>query len=1438
MIPRYSIIVVSYNCLANLKACLEAARLCFAAEPGGAGCGEIVVVDNASRDGTDEWLKTQGDLLLVLNRENRGFSAACNQGAARAKGEFVLFLNPDTWAAPGCLGRMAKVFDEAKVSAVGPLSNYVAGLQRIDVQWPKAAPSLESVYASNGRETAVAIAEQLARHQSGATVETKLLIGFCLMMRRSEYMGMGGMDEDLFLGNDDLDLSWRLREKGQQLRIALDAFVLHEGQKSFKTERKEHVDNLVQQSTDALYRKLVRYYGSAEKVPSAASLWGMDWFKPSPDALKQGMAMQQQTLTSSLLSDISVLIPMLPGPLVNSAKGGTQDANGSLAEQALRETLDSLPAEVGEVLLLDANDHPAKAEGREKMRRLDIGAEMPAGMAIALAARAARKPYLLILPAGLQLTAMLNHWLSRRAPQDLGAVMALKSPTHPMTVQPFILRREIWLREAPSADSGWQAIMRDLQIRSKDMTGEADMPSLALGSAVQVTHAAEPAKVASKPQDWTPVPEDDRIRLYPETLQVPLRQAKQTLFTGTQGGSMTAGAPIRGIDLSGQSVDLSGQDLIVLRVTPDMLTDLPERLKHLRRSAHDLKRLVVVFNGNQAQGIKGDARGWHVPVDLTVPGLTSALRLAGFTVIESKPYLGFPDAAGKNLQGWHQMEAIPRSLAPVLDRKVSIIILGFNQAEYTRKCLLSIRAHTRQRYELILVDNGSSDHTWDLFRSIPGAKAIRNAENLGVAAGWNCGMREATGDYVCILNNDTLVGDGWIENMVRLCESDTAIGMVGPRSNRVAGPQVVENVAYTGEESIAPFIENWNHKHALESEDHDWVKGVCMLFPKRVVDQVGFFDERFGKGNFEDDDYSLRVRLHGFRACIAHDSFLHHFGSVSFNQAGIDWTEQMRKNKALFEAKWARGKEALGDVVVNAAKAVTATPIESAVPVAQPQSAVEPETAQPVKDDSLEALTSRIESAYAAGDIDAVRRDLVRAADQYPTHYAVLNGLGILSFHEGNGREAALCFIRSLMAKPDFADAAQNLIDVLMAMNGEVTDEEREAFAKRFPQNPVFNSGATEPAASPDWKVEVEKAIAEQRFAEALQCLGPHLRDADTRSEGFNYMGHIAFVMGQNEEALQHFQRALTEPKAAPDAVMNAIDALLILGRLPEAVEVMRRAASGQNGLNPADFQSALLQLRRAAEKAQPDLDGLQRSLHVGEESEEWLDAGNPEAARELLLKHLEIAPDDFRAHNNLGLCDYYAGRTEAAYQSFLNALKYEPACGDALINACDCAISLGRVDALPELVKRAFERDPQSPEAKRIEKLMLREGEAMRQAGSLAELEAQQEVLDAAEAKLRGGEFETAGQMFTDALQRRPANPQALNGLGIMAFTQKRFEEAYARFSEAARFNPGDQDILINLWEAARAQRRETEALGFLKHSLERNPDLPDIRAIVAAAA
>ena len=98
-------------------------------------------------------------------------------------------------------------------------------------------------------------------------------------------------------------------------------------------------------------------------------------------------------------------------------------------------------------------------------------------------------------------------------------------------------------------------------------------------------------------------------------------------------------------------------------------------------------------------------------------------------------------------------------------KTISLVIPVYNQLDYTRQCLESIARCTEQPYELIIVDNASTDGTHDFLRDVK-ATVITNQQNLGCAKAWNQGVRASHGDVIGILNNDIVVTKGWIEGLL------------------------------------------------------------------------------------------------------------------------------------------------------------------------------------------------------------------------------------------------------------------------------------------------------------------------------------------------------------------------------------------------------------------------------------------------------------------------------------------------------------------------------------------------------------------------------------------------------------------------------------------------------------------------------------------------
>ena len=243
----------------------------------------------------------------------------------------------------------------------------------------------------------------------------------------------------------------------------------------------------------------------------------------------------------------------------------------------------------------------------------------------------------------------------------------------------------------------------------------------------------------------------------------------------------------------------------------------------------------------------------------------------------------------------------------------SILIACKDGVEFTRECLASILEHTKLPYELILVDNGSIDPTPFLFQDIK-AKAsltscvrveiIRNKENLGFARAMNQAIRSAQGEFMLLLNNDVVVSDDWLSGLLDVAKSHPSVGLVGPMTNYTAPPQRVDEVAYNSLKQFHEFAANWRVREGGRAEECGRLTGFCLLFKREVFERIGYLDERFGVGFFEDDDFCLRARDAGFLCLIARQVYIHHYGSQTFRLLGLDVQRELDKNYEIFREKW------------------------------------------------------------------------------------------------------------------------------------------------------------------------------------------------------------------------------------------------------------------------------------------------------------------------------------------------------------------------------------------------------------------------------------------------------------------------------------------------------------------------------------------------------
>lgn len=325
---------------------------------------------------------------------------------------------------------------------------------------------------------------------------------------------------------------------------------------------------------------------------------------------------------------------------------------------------------------------------------------------------------------------------------------------------------------------------------------------------------------------------------------------------------------------------------------------------------------------------------------------------------------------------------------------VSIVIPAHNQLDYCRQCIESIRRSTDYPYRLILVDNGSTDGVEQYFDRVPGATVVHAGRNAGFPAGANLGLAHVQG-HALLLNSDTVVPRGWLGRLVAALDRDPRIGLVGPMSNCVSGAQYIEGLDLNSIEAIDAYSERLARKNAGNLLDCDRLVGFCLLIRDTALRDVGLLDESFGIGNFEDDDYCLRVRRAGYRVCIAQDCFVFHYGSRTFQALGFgarEYRDLLARNEARFREKW----KLKDDSIAHALQ---------------------------VSIQLNEAGTAR----YRKGDFAGALRLLLQAISVCPTFEQNYNDLGVVLWEMGEHERAIESFRRAARLNPNHTAAKENL---------------------------------------------------------------------------------------------------------------------------------------------------------------------------------------------------------------------------------------------------------------------------------------------------------------------------------------------------------------------------------------------------------------------------
>lgn len=273
---------------------------------------------------------------------------------------------------------------------------------------------------------------------------------------------------------------------------------------------------------------------------------------------------------------------------------------------------------------------------------------------------------------------------------------------------------------------------------------------------------------------------------------------------------------------------------------------------------------------------------------------------------------------GRNENAVRQYDILPLPLYDTVDQyeniifktcehpKVSIIIPVYNQFPYTYNCLKSIKKYSENiDYEIIVADDTSTDMTMELERVVQGIKVIRNKQNYQFLISCNRASKEANGEYLVFLNNDTQVQKDWLKALLDLLEANSRIGLAG---SKLIYPNGLVQEAGGIVWKDGGVLQYGNNRQPGEKElnflrEADYISGASIMIRKSLWEEIGGFDERFSPAYYEDVDLAFEVRRRGYKVVYQPESEVVHFEGVT-ESLDRERIEKIDENRKKFLEKW------------------------------------------------------------------------------------------------------------------------------------------------------------------------------------------------------------------------------------------------------------------------------------------------------------------------------------------------------------------------------------------------------------------------------------------------------------------------------------------------------------------------------------------------------
>jgi GT2 family glycosyltransferase len=235
---------------------------------------------------------------------------------------------------------------------------------------------------------------------------------------------------------------------------------------------------------------------------------------------------------------------------------------------------------------------------------------------------------------------------------------------------------------------------------------------------------------------------------------------------------------------------------------------------------------------------------------------------------------------------------------------VTLLVLNWNGVSLIKECLDSLKNTDYDNFEILVIDNASTDQSLEILAKIDGIQVVKNSRNIGFAAGNNIGFKLARGDYIVTLNNDVVVEPSWLKDPIETLEGDSTVGIISCRQMDFYQRSTIDVLFYVPTHFLLMDRMGRGEKYGAKPLHSRkglvlGASGAAAIYRKKMIEEIGAFEESFFAYHEESDLY-LRAFLAGWKCVYIPTSVVYHKGSSTFKTVKNTFYYYHERNRIWF----------------------------------------------------------------------------------------------------------------------------------------------------------------------------------------------------------------------------------------------------------------------------------------------------------------------------------------------------------------------------------------------------------------------------------------------------------------------------------------------------------------------------------------------------------